>query len=409
MLGAHFAESQVDSFADGFLRPAITERPDLTLERNPMFPFSILRTIVLAVVAFAVVGIGGYLLYDWYYYDRERPQFYWALGLLAFAIGGKWPVRLLLRGFAVNPQPKLPQPIKRRIPGYQGTALQLTIYPLEGRPVFVLTHGWSLNSSVWKYATEELTAKGELVLWDLRGLGDSARPSNNDYSLEAMTEDLAAVVRQFTGRPVVLVGHSIGGMICQTFCRLHPEMMRHPVTGIVLIETTFTNPVKTARGASLWTALQKPLIEPLLYLTIGLAPLVRLSNVLSYLNGSVHLTTRITSFSGAQTWDQLDLACRLSSFAPPAVVARGMLAMLRFDEQATLGGISVPTAVIGGVNDRLTTIEANQHLAHAIPRGRFVSLEPAGHLSILERSQAVAEEIAACRQIPAKLPLSETA
>jgi pimeloyl-ACP methyl ester carboxylesterase len=224
-----------------------------------------------------------------------------------------------------------------------------------------------------------------------------------------MAHDLSAVVNQFSGRSVILVGHSIGGMISQTFCRLHPALLQQPVKGIVLVETSYTNPLKTAMLAPLWIALQKPLIEPLLHLTIWLSPLVRIMNVSSYLNGNVHTTTRFSSFSGVQTWHQLDLACRLSSFASPAVVARGMLAMLRFDEQPTLSKISIPTTVVGGQNDRLTTIDANRKIATSIRGGLFAPLQPAGHLSILERHEAVAREIASSQKSAAKTKLSQTA
>jgi pimeloyl-ACP methyl ester carboxylesterase len=55
------------------------------------------------------------------------------------------------------------------------------------------------------------------------GLGKSQGPRNHDYRLEKMAADLEAVVAR-VDRPVVLVGHSIGGMISLTFCRLFPSI-----------------------------------------------------------------------------------------------------------------------------------------------------------------------------------------
>ncbi|HEX2212505.1 MAG TPA: hypothetical protein VHH12_03420, partial [Mycobacterium sp.] len=110
-----------------------------------------------------------------------------------------------------------------------------------------------------------------------------------------------------------------------------PESLGRRVAGLVLVHTTYTNPVRTTRWAGLLTALQKPVIEPLLHLTIWLSPLVWLMNWLSYLNGSAHRSTRTQSFGGTETWGQLDFAARYMPHASPAVLARGMFGMLAYD------------------------------------------------------------------------------
>lgn len=87
-----------------------------------------------------------------------------------------------------------------------------------------------------------------------------------------MAGDLEAVLGLAGDRPAVLVGHSIGGMITLTFCRLFPEALAARVAGLVLVHTTPTNPVKTTGMAAFYTAIQKPVLEPLCYLMIALAP-----------------------------------------------------------------------------------------------------------------------------------------
>ncbi|MBM0744144.1 hypothetical protein JOY44_21430 [Phormidium sp. CLA17] len=76
----------------------------------------------------------------------------------------------------------------------------------------------------------------------------------------------------------------MGGMILLTFCRLFPESLGDRVAGLVLVDTTYTNPIKTAILSQILTPLQKPLIEPLLYVTIALAPISWLMSGLSYTN-----------------------------------------------------------------------------------------------------------------------------
>jgi hypothetical protein len=85
-----------------------------------------------------------------------------------------------------------------------------------------------------------------------------------------------------------------------------------------------------------------------MYLTIALSPLVWLMNWLSYLNGSAHLSTKQSSFGGTETWEQIDFFTRFQPEASPAVMARGMLGMMRYDATQTLARISVPTLVVAG-------------------------------------------------------------
>ena len=112
-----------------------------------------------------------------------------------------------------------------------------------------------MNSTEWHYLKRELTDQFRLIVWDLPGLGLSTRPDNRDYSLENLARDLEAVLGLADGRPAILLGHSIGGMITQTFCRLFPESLGTRVKGLVLAHTTYTNPVRTVKGAPIYTAL----------------------------------------------------------------------------------------------------------------------------------------------------------
>jgi hypothetical protein len=77
--------------------------------------------------------------------------------------------------------------------------------------------------------------------------------------------------------------------------------------------------------ASFLTVLERPVIVPLLHLTIWLSPLLWLSNLMSYLNGSALLSTNSSGFAGTETWEELDFVARFQLQASPGVMARGML------------------------------------------------------------------------------------
>ena len=199
-----------------------------------------------------------------------------------------------------------------------------------------------------------------------------------------MAHDLDAIVGLAKGRPVILLGHSIGGMIGLTYSRLFPQALGSRVSGLILVHTTYTNPVKTTAWGGFYSAIQKPVLEPLCYVMIGLAPLVWAMNWLSYLNGSMHRSTDRSSFSSNETREQLDLASRFGPKAWPGVIARGMLAMFRYDSTATLPTIGVPTLVIAGDQDDMTKPEASATMAQVIPGATIHRLSPAKHMGHME-------------------------
>jgi pimeloyl-ACP methyl ester carboxylesterase len=356
-----------------------------------MMPFSILRIWLLGLTSMALVVAAGYLGYDWYYNNRDFVALYWVIGLAVFAVGGRF---LLIPFVGIGPAPPAVEPLETKsLSRPDGASIHVNVVRKGIGPVIILTHGWSLSSRVWSLVIQRMPESWGVITWDLRGLRQSTRSPAKDYSIDTMAGDLQAVVRLTGGRPVVLIGHSIGGMISQAYCRLYPSELGQSVVGVVLCSTTYINPVHTAMCAPLLRVLQKPLLEPLQHLTIWFSPLVWLMNWQSYLNGTTHLSTRISSFAGAQTGGHLELAARLSTNASPAVVARGMLAMTRLDERDTLPKITVPVLVIAAANDRLTLPEAGRMIAAQVPAGATEVLKPAGHLCLLEQSDELAKAV----------------
>ena len=89
-----------------------------------------------------------------------------------------------------------------------GTSLHVELYgPAATARRCVFTHGWGADSTEWYYARKQLADTFHVIVWDLPGLGRSLQPSDQDYSLDRMADDLAAVLAGTAGgRPAVLVG-----------------------------------------------------------------------------------------------------------------------------------------------------------------------------------------------------------
>ncbi|MGN6547816.1 MAG: alpha/beta fold hydrolase, partial [Aureliella sp.] len=240
----------------------------------------------------------------------------------------------------------------------------------------------------------DLLDRYRIVAWDLTVLGRSHGPANKDYSLEKMADDLDAVLHATleNDSPVILLGHSIGGMILQVFSRVHGDELGRTVKGLVLLHTTYTDPLRTITASSLATALEVPVVIPMNYLTIALAPLAWLSNWQSYFNGSLHIWTRLVSFSGKQSRAQIEHGAWLAAKAWPATIARGNLAMFKFDEEATLPHVDVPVLVVAGDHDRVTRPVASHHIERLLPNDRASHID-GGHLGYWEVSESAVELI----------------
>ncbi len=259
--------------------------------------------------------------------------------------------------------------------------------PLDGDPV-VLTHGWGLDANEWYYTRKFLSEQNKRVItWDLPGLGASDRPANRDWSIENLARALDVVVATAGDKPVVLLGHSIGVMITLTHSKLFPDTLGKRIRGLVLAQSTYTNPVNTTSLSGLYKILQNPVLVPLCHLMIWTSPIFRALNVMSYLNGSASRSTERGSFSGNETRGQLEFIARYYCKSAPDVIARGMLGMLKYDATEVLSRISVPTLIVAGDNDRVCLPEASRYMAQKIPSAKLFVLNQSRHCGLFEHHE----------------------
>lgn len=358
-------------------------------------PFDFLLRSLSGLLSVALLGGSGYILRQWYIGEWESDRWlYLGIGLLVWSFLGFLPLLLLRRSGQDEPKPHRSKQIQR-IVRPDGSEIQVEFYGDEYAPPLILTHGWGPDSTVWYYAKKQLAQQFRVIVWDLPGLGRSKKPKNRDYSLEKYAHDLNAVLEIVGDQPVILLGHSMGAMILLTFSRLFPERLKQQVAGLILVDGTYTNPLKTSILSKLLLTLQKPLIEPLLHLAIVLSPLLHLSSWLSYLNGLTLLTTEISGFTGRETRGQLNFSSLIGIKAPPGILARGVLAMLRFDETATLPKISVPTLVVVGRSDIATRPIASDRISREVPQAQLKVLSPGGHMVLMEQNPQFAEIVRA--------------
>ncbi len=118
-----------------------------------------------------------------------------------------------------------------------GTSFNVQRIGKGGRTV-VFVHGLVMdNLSSWYFTVANKVAKdADVILYDLRGHGRSARPETG-YRVEDMVADLAALLDALgVDHPVALVGNSYGGLLAVAFAVAHPER----VDGIALVDTHYS-------------------------------------------------------------------------------------------------------------------------------------------------------------------------
>ncbi|MBS0531473.1 MAG: alpha/beta fold hydrolase [Proteobacteria bacterium] len=94
-------------------------------------------------------------------------------------------------------------------------------------PVVLLTHGYSSTSAMWTGQIEALSEHHTLVLWDMRGHGQSDYPADPSAYSEALTVgDMAALLDQVGAEHAIVGGLSLGGYMSLAFYRAHPDRVR---------------------------------------------------------------------------------------------------------------------------------------------------------------------------------------
>lgn len=94
-----------------------------------------------------------------------------------------------------------------------------------GQPTALLLHGKNFNAAYWKTTADFLHARGWGVLMpDQIGFGKSSKPTAYQYSFYQLAANTRALVDSLGLKRVVVIGHSMGGMLAARFALDHPDI-----------------------------------------------------------------------------------------------------------------------------------------------------------------------------------------
>lgn len=235
-------------------------------------------------------------------------------------------------------------------------------------PVLVLVHAFPLGAQMWEPQFRGAFYGWRLLAPDLRGFGGSTDPRAEgvDPTIDDYADDVAALVREVAGGPVVLGGLSLGGYVAFAVMRRSPALVR----ALVLADTRAgadTTEARAGRRAML-TVLEHD------------GPQGVARDMMPKLLGP---TTREHNPDAEET---VRLLIKRQS---PAAIRDAVLRMMdRPDSTPLLPAITVPALLIVGEEDVLTPPAESERIAAAMPNASLVRIAGAGHLSNLEQSQA---------------------
>ena len=265
----------------------------------------------------------------------------------------------------------------------------------RGEVTLVFVHGYALNLDCWHFQREAFRGKYRMAFYDQRSHGRSERSDREHASIDQLGDDLATVIGQVAPKgKVVLVGHSMGGMSIIAFAERHPKLFAKKVAGVALIATT-AGGLRPHRTLSRWIPDG-----------LGQAVAPRLIAALAKAPELVDSARRPGSNVGFLVADQfafgskdvpaaevefLDEMLAGTSFGVLAEFFPSLSELDKFEHLLVLN--DVPTTIICGTKDKVTSIGHSRKMAAQLPNATLVECEGAGHMVIFEARARVNEAL----------------
>nr|WP_137148797.1 alpha/beta hydrolase [Mycolicibacterium sp. CR10] len=261
----------------------------------------------------------------------------------------------------------------------------------ESAPLTVVfAHGFCLRMGSFHFQRARLSEQWgdqvRMVFYDQRGHGQSGEAPPETYTVEQLGQDLESVLAVMAPRgPVVLVGHSMGGMTVLSHARQYPQRYPTRIVGAALISSAAEGVSRSPLGE----ILKNPALEAVRFAaryapkTVHrgrgaarkvIGPILRAA---SY--GDEKISPSVVAFTERMMHD-----------TPIATLVEFLHALEVHDETAGLETLNkIPTLVACGDHDMLTPMEYSQEMADALAKSELVIVGGAGHLVQLEQPEII--------------------
>jgi pimeloyl-ACP methyl ester carboxylesterase len=278
--------------------------------------------------------------------------------------------------------------------------------PITAPLTVVFAHGFCLRMGSFHFQRAALAQRWgdqvRMVFYDQRGHGQSAAAPVDTYTVTQLGQDLETILQVMVPRgPVVLVGHSMGGMTVLSHARQFPQRYGSRVVGAALISSAAEGLSRSPIGE----ILQNPALEAvrfaaryvpgLVHRTRGAArsvlrPILRTASF-----GDDSMSPSVVAFSESMIHD-----------TPIATLVEFLHALEVHDESAALPVLArIPTMIACGDHDVLTPVKHSEEMAAVLPDTELVIVPGAGHLVQLEDPDIINDALVRLveRATPSKL------
>ncbi|MGO4325578.1 alpha/beta fold hydrolase [Cupriavidus sp. 2TAF22] len=242
-----------------------------------------------------------------------------------------------------------------------------TIAQGDGPVAVVMLHGIGGGKAAWPAQLDALAQAGyRAVAWDMPGYGASAMIEPYDFAGLAQALMPVLQAERDAGRRVLLLGHSMGGMVAQQAYAAAPAL----IDGMVL---SGTSPA-FGKADGQW---QRD------FVAARTAPLDAGKTMAEMASGLVRAMVAPQADA-----DAVAFAASVMAAVPPATYRAALQALVRFDCRELLARITVPVLALAGEHDANAAPAVMERMAQKIAGAEYLCLPAVGHLACMERPAA---------------------
>jgi pimeloyl-ACP methyl ester carboxylesterase len=240
-----------------------------------------------------------------------------------------------------------------------------TFSTLGSGPTILMLHGIGGGHRAFAPQVESFAGAGyRAVAWDMPGYGRS--PPIEPYNFKGLAQScvalMEALVEKQAKKNLIVLGHSMGGMVAQEVVSRRPDLVRQ----LILCGTS------AAFGKPDGDWQKNFLAERTAPLDAGQSMAELADALVPQMIGPASLP------------EGIELARSCMGAVNPSTYRRALQALMGFDRRADLARIAVPTLLIAGEYDKNAPPAVMKKMADAIPGSDYLEMRGIGHLQNLE-------------------------
>jgi pimeloyl-ACP methyl ester carboxylesterase len=257
---------------------------------------------------------------------------------------------------------------------------------LDAPLTIVFSHGFTLSMDAFHFQRRDLGDLGRLVFYDHRSHGASGRSDPKRCTIDQLGQDMYDVLQAVApSGPVVLVGHSMGGMTILALADRHPELFGDRIVAVALLSTSTGELATTIAGVPGWASrIVNPAVPQVAKLVRRRATLLERNRKLG--TDFAFVATRYLSFGP-------DVPPSLVAFMEKMLLATSIEVMSEFfdtflshDKLKALEVLrGIPVLISCGARDVLTPLAHSKVMATALPDAELQEIPGAGHMAKIDR------------------------